>query len=166
MTETRYDPERLLLVLAKQGVRSVVIGGVAATLHGSAMVTADLDIAYERTRENLARLAAALEEIGARLRGIEDDLPFKPDARALEAGQNFTFVTRLGNLDCLGWTEGVASYEDLAERAVPMTIGRATVLVASLEDLIAMKRAAGRPKDRLAVMELEEIGRMRGHEDT
>jgi len=157
MTPASYDPERALKVLARHRVRFVLIGGVAATLHGSPLLTADVDVAYERTKENLTRLAAALREMHARLRGLERDLPFRPDARTLEMGSNFTFATDVGDLDCLGWTEGVASFADLEARAVRLRLGAEEVLVASLDDLIAMKRAAGRPKDKIAVMELEAI---------
>jgi hypothetical protein len=153
----RYDPERIIRKLQEHGVRFVLIGGVAATLHGSPLLTADVDIAYERTKQNLERLAAALKEMGARLRGIAEDLPFEPDARALRSGSNFTFATELGDLDCLGWPDGINSYEELVEDAVPMRIGRHDVPVASIDALIKMKRAAGRPKDVAGALALEEV---------
>lgn len=161
MKDTRFQPERLIHLLVKHQVRFVVVGGVAATLHGSAMITGDVDVAYERKKENLARLADALREAHADLRGVEEDLPFSPDQPTLQAGTNFTFITDLGNLDCLGWIEGIASYEALASHAVVMRIGDDDVQVASLDDLIAMKQAAGRSKDRIAVLELDEIKKMR-----
>ncbi len=157
MSAPRFDPERLTRLLAKHKVRFVVIGGVAATLHGSPLSTGDVDVAYERTKANLVCLAAALGEVNARLRGIDEDLPFSADARTLEGGSNFTFVTDIGNLDCLGWSQGVASFEALADRAVAMNVSGQRILVASLDDLIAMKRAAGRTKDHLALVYLEAI---------
>jgi hypothetical protein len=159
LSATSYDPERILRKLLEHGVRFVVIGGVAAALHGSPMLTADVDISYERSRENLERLASALRELNAKLRGIEEDLPFKPDARALRSGSNFTFTTDLGDLDVIGWPDGISSYEGLVSAAVPMRIGRQEVLVASIDDVIRMKRAAGRPKDVAGALALEEVKR-------
>lgn len=159
-----FDPERLLAVLGRHGVQFVVVGGTAAGLHGSPMGTFDLDVAYERSKQNLKRLADALAEIHARLRGIEEVLPFKPDPKTLEMGSNFTFSTDFGPLDCLGWVEGVSSYRSLLEHAVRMELGKIEVLVASIDDLISMKRAAGRPKDQDGVRYLEEIRKMtQGH---
>ena len=77
MSTPRYDPERILKKLLQHNVRFVVIGGVAAALHGSPMLTADVDISYERSPGNLERLGAALAEMNARLRGVEEDLPFE-----------------------------------------------------------------------------------------
>ena len=159
MNGPRYDPERILRRLLQHDVRFVVIGGVAAALHGSPMLTADVDISYERSPENLERLAAALAEVNARLRGIDEDLPFEPDARALKSGSNFTFATDLGDLDVIGWPDGISSYDELVSAAVPMRIGRQEVLVASIDDLIRMKRAAGRPKDIAGALALEEVKR-------
>jgi hypothetical protein len=158
----RYDPEQILRKLLEHQVEFVVIGGVAAALHGSPMLTADVDISYKRTSENLARLAAALAEMNARLRGIEEDLPFQPDARALKSGSNFTFTTDLGDLDVIGWPDGISSYDALVRAALPMRIGRQEVLVASIDDLIRMKRAAGRPKDVAGALALEEVKRQLG----
>jgi predicted nucleotidyltransferase len=158
----RYDPERTLKKLLQHHVKFVVIGGVAAALHGSPMLTADVDISYERSPGNLERLAAALAEMNARLRGIEEDLPFDADARALESGSNFTFATDLGDLDVIGWPDGISSYAELVRAAVPMRIGRQEVRVASIDDLIRMKRAAGRPKDIAGALALEEVKRQLG----
>ena len=159
MTVPRYDPERILRKLLEHEVEFVVIGGVAAALHGSPMLTADVDISYERSAGNLERLAAALAAMNARLRGIEKDVPFEPDARALRSGSNFTFTTDLGDLDAIGWPDGISSFDELARAAVPMRIGRHEVLVASIDDLIRMKRAAGRPKDIAGALALDEVKR-------
>ena len=162
MNAPRYDPERILKKLLEHGVRFVVIGGVAAALQGSPMLTADVDVSYERSADNLERLARALGEMNARLRGIDEDLPFEFDARALRSGANFTFVTDLGDLDVIGWPDGISSYDELAREAVPMRIGGREVLVASIDDLIRMKRAAGRPKDVAGALALEEVKRQLG----
>ena len=159
MSGPRYDPEQISGSYFQHGVRFVLIGGVAAALHGSPMLTADVDISYERSPENMERLAAALAELNARLEGYRRDLPFEPDARALKSGSNFTFATDLGDLDVIGWPDGISSYDELVSAAVPMRIGRQEVLVASIDDLIRMKRAAGRPKDIAGALALEEVKR-------
>jgi hypothetical protein len=166
MNELVFDPEMLTKKLLEHGVDFVVIGGVAATLHGSPVVTTDLDIAYERTADNLDRLAAALQEINARLRGVEEHLPFVPDARTLKSGSNFAFSTDLGDLDCLGWAAGRTSYDELRRGAVEMRLGRHTILAASIDDLIAMKEAAGRDKDQYGVMHLRAVKQATAHRGT
>ncbi|HLG00234.1 MAG TPA: hypothetical protein VI916_07175 [Acidimicrobiia bacterium] len=138
-------------------VAFVVIGGVAAGLLGSPMVTFDIDICYARDPENLERLAAALQELHATLRGVDDDVPFLLDAETLRAGDCFTFSTDVGPLDILGTPAGSRGYEDLIAGAVEMDVGGFTIMVTSIDDLIRMKRAAGRPKDLLAIEELEAL---------
>lgn len=148
-----FDPVPILATLAEHGVDFLVIGGVAGGAHGSAFGTYDVDIAYARSPENLERLAAALESLDARLRGAPPDVPFILDARTLEAGGNFTFATRLGSLDVLACPAGAPPYERLRADAIEMTIGELRIHVASLDHLIAMKEAAGRPKDKLMATE-------------
>ncbi|MHB2016902.1 MAG: nucleotidyltransferase [Candidatus Xenobia bacterium] len=154
------DLERLIELLADQGVRFVLIGGVAMVLHGSAHVTQDLDLCYGRDPHNLQALARALSESHPRLRGAPADLPFRWDARTLQIGNNFTLQTDIGDVDLLGDVAGVDSFEALWSRAVVMQLGRVEVRVASLDDLIAMKRAAGREKDRGHILELQELKRL------
>lgn len=146
-----FAPLATLRALTEGGVAFVVIGGVAGRVHGSPTVTRDVDICHARDRDNLERLAATLDRLHARLRGVGEDLPFRLDARTLAAGANFTFVTDAGDLDVLAVPAGVAGYEDLARRAIPVRLGDITVPVCTLDDLIAMKRAAARPKDLIEV---------------
>lgn len=148
---TPFDPIPLLETLHRHGVAFVLIGGVAGIALGSSLATFDLDICYERSRPNLERLAAALQALHATLRGAPPDLPFRLDAPTLAAGDSFTFSTDAGDLDCLGTPTGTDGYADLVRGAVDATITGFTVKVTSLDDLIRMKRAAGRPKDRAAV---------------
>jgi hypothetical protein len=155
---TAFDPLRTLQVLSDHEVQFVVIGGVAGVTHGSPSVTQDLDVCYERGPENLERLAAALGSIHAELRGVDDDVPFVPDAETLEAGDHFTFTTDLGDLDCLGIPAGTLGYDDLVKTAIDIDLDGLVVAVASLDDLIRMKRAAGRPRD---LAELEILGALR-----
>ncbi|MGZ7039858.1 MAG: hypothetical protein ACXVJO_16905 [Thermoanaerobaculia bacterium] len=147
MSAAAFDPLRIFKVLDSHSVAFVVIGGIAGRLWGSTTVTNDLDICYRRDRANLEKLAAALEQLRAKLRGADRDIPFKSDWRALKAGDHFTFTTIAGNFVLLG-SHG---YESLARTATEMDVGGVSVRVAAIEDLILMKRAAGRPKDLIEV---------------
>jgi hypothetical protein len=149
----RISPEALEVfrVLRKHDVRFIVIGGYAAILLGSPVLTGDVDICYRREDENLKRLAAALRELKAALRGAPPDVPFQMDAAALKAGDHFTFDTIAGPLDCLGTPTGTEGYRDLDQSAVEVDMGGPSLQVASIEDLLRMKTAAGRPKDLIAV---------------
>jgi hypothetical protein len=154
----RFDPHRILRELHDEGVKFVVIGGIGASALGSPSVTNDLDICYERSKENLERLSRVLFRLGAKLRGAPEDIPFRPDARTLAAGDHFTFVTDAGDFDCMGTPSGSRGYADLADRAVLADMDGIEVLVASIDDLIRMKQAAGRPKD---LIEVEVLGALR-----
>ena len=136
----------------------MLIGGMGAVALGSPSITNDLDICYERTRENLERLSRVLMRLGAKLRGAPADLPFTPDAPTLAAGDHFTFATDAGDFDCMGTPLGSRGYPDLAERAVLADMDGIEVSVASVDDLIRMKQAAGRPKD---LIEVEVLGALR-----
>ena len=143
----------LLGPLVRHGVDFVLIGGMAGSAHGSTYPSFDLDILYARDRANVARLVTALEEIGVRLRGAPADLPFILDAKTIENGANFTFITPHGDLDVLADAAGMSSYDVLRSEAAERDIVGFPVRVASLDHLIAMKRAAGRTKDKLMVEE-------------
>ena len=144
--------------LSDQGVEFVLIGGVAAAALGSPSSTVDLDICYRRTKKNLKLLASALEGMGARLRGVdENDAPFQLHPKTLEAGDHFTLTTRLGDLDLIGIPAGTSGYADLVKQANEVDLGTLRVKVTSLEDLIRMKRAAGRPKDLIELQNLKAL---------
>jgi len=130
-----------------------VIGGYAGYAHGSNYPTFDLDVAYARDHANVVRLVAALEEIGVRLRGAPGDAPFQLDPRTIENGANFTFVTPFGDFDVLADPGGIRSYDELKAAAEMKTIFGFDVEVASIDHLIAMKRAAARTKDKLMLEE-------------
>ena len=157
MTTTAFDPLRILQTLQQHGVKFVVIGGIAGRLWGSTTVTNDLDICYARDPANLDALAAALHDLKVKLRGVDRDLPFFGDAPTLKNGDAFTFTTLAGNLDILGHPAGSNGYESLARNAETMDVGGIDVLVTSIEDLILMKRAAGRPKDLIEVEVLAAV---------
>jgi len=151
--ETPLQANPLLRALANHGVDFVVVGGMAGLAHGSAYPTYDLDIAYALDRENIARLVKALREIGVTLRGAPADLPFQLDERTIERGSNFTFDSRYGSFDVLGHAAGIGDYGDLRAEAVATTMEGVEVRIASIDHLIAMKRAANRTKDKLMVEE-------------
>jgi hypothetical protein len=155
-----FSPRALLRRLIDGGVDFVVVGGIAAVAHGSATFTQDLDIAYAPDPENLDRLGRVLVSLGARLRGVTDDVPFVPDGRTLKRTRVLTLETPIGPIDLLAQPDGAPQYARLRERATRELIGGVHVHVASLDDLIAMKKAAGRPKDLVAVEELEAIQRL------
>lgn len=137
----------------RHGVEFVLIGGMAGIARGSTYPSYDLDVVYARSRANVSRLVAALREIGVRLRGAPTELTFLLDEQAIENGANFTFITPYGDLDVLADVAGMRSFDELVKAAEEMEIHGIPVRVASLDHLIAMKRAANRPKDKLMVEE-------------
>lgn len=155
------DFKRILVALAAEDVRHLVVGGMAVIEYGGASFTQDLDLCYERSDDNLKRLAKVLIALKASLRGAPEGLPFKPDAPTLKAGLNFTLTTEAGSLDVLGELAGVGGYEELIPRASTAKIYGVKVRVIGLEDLIRAKRAAGRPKDKLHLLELEELRKLK-----
>lgn len=155
------DVEALLGRLTARGVDFVVVGGIAAVLLGSARLTRDLDICYATDDGNLEALGKALIELNARLRGVPDDVPFVPDAEALRQVQLMTLATSNGWLDVMTSPDGAPPYDELRRNADRHDLGHFSVLAASVEDMLAMKRAADRDRDRADVEELEAIRDLR-----
>ena len=150
----------LLRTLAEGGVDFVVLGGVAVAVQGYGRATQDLDIAYATNPENLDALGRVLVDLDARLRGVADVVPFVPDGRTLRRGQLLTLDTRLGSLDLLVDPPGAAPYTELRDRADVIALGGFDVRVVALDDLLAMKRAGGRPQDLADIAALEEARRI------
>jgi predicted nucleotidyltransferase len=151
------DAEEILRRLTVRGVDFVVIGGVAAVLWGSPRMTYDLDICFATDDGNLEALGKVLIELGAQLKGVDEDLPFVPDPSTLRRIEVLTMKTSAGELDLLARPAGAPSYDVLRKRATRVDLGDFNILISSLDDLIAMKRAAGRTKDLADVEELEAI---------
>ena len=157
------DFEKALATLTGAGVQFIVIGGVAGTLHGSAFVTQDLDVVYARNRENIRRLAAALQPHQPYLRGAPEGLPFRWDEPTIRNGLNFTLTTAFGDLDLLGEATGGGAYEKLLPHSSEVNGFGVRFRVLNLDKLIVLKRAAGRPKDLAVVAELQGILAKRKH---
>lgn len=155
------QPLELLRTLADHAVEFVVIGGFSLAAHGYVRGTKDLDVVPRPEPANLGRLARALEALDAERLETTDfepkELELQPDATGLAVGGNWTLRTRFGRLDVMQHVPGVRDYERLRARAVETEVPGldAAPLFAGLDDLIAMKRAAGRDQDLLDIAELE-----------
>lgn len=158
--QARFRPEELFRRLVMAEIDFVVIGGLAAQAHGSTSITRDLDVCIPRDIATLERLAIVLRDIAAVRRGLPVDAPPMPalDARTLRAGSLFTLDTAYGPFDLLANPDPGFDFKKLRRSAVRIEFLGMPLLFASLDDLIAMKRAAGRPKDRV---ELEILGALR-----
>lgn len=157
MVELRAD--EIFACLARHRVRYIVIGGLAGILHGSPQVTFDADICPERSASNLDALAAALREMGARIRtsDVPDGLPFACDAAFLGRVDILNLVTSLGDLDLAFEPSGTGGFFDLIANARTITIQGSDVRVAALEDVIRSKEAAARPKDQRTLPVLRQL---------
>lgn len=157
----RFRPRKLLRRLVEGQVDFVVVGGFAAVVHGSPRLTNDLDICCSSTQANLAALGKVLTELGASLRGVEEAVPFLPDLATLRRTQLLTLESPDGPMDLLAAPSGSPGYASLRRQADRVELDRVTVLVASLDHLMDMKRAAGRPKDLVDLEELQAVARRR-----
>ncbi len=156
-----FELETMLRSLSEADVDYVVIGGIAMVVHGSARITRDLDIVFAPDQDNLEKLGRVLLGLGAQLRGVENDLPFVPDAATLEKVDLLTLETIAGWLDVHRRPAGAPPYASLKKRAEVVDFDGYEIRVASPADLQAMKRAAGRPQDLMDLDYLEAIIRLR-----
>ena len=154
-----FAPQEILAALDRHGVRYVVIGGLAAILHGAPHVTTDVDIVPEEALRNLERLSEVLRELNAKIRvaGEEDGVPFGHDADSLARVRIWNLVTDRGNLDITFQPSGTYGYEDLRRDAVRMTVRGVEVPVAALADVIRSKEAADRQRDRAILPTLRRM---------
>jgi predicted nucleotidyltransferase len=151
------DYSRVLQVLKSAQVDFILIGGVAANLHGSARATFDIDFVYSRKRDNIQRLAEALAPFRPYLRGAPPGLPFKFDVQTIRSGLNFTLDTALGAIDLMGEVTGGGTFEELLSHTVEVEAFGVKCRCVGLERLIQLKRACGRPKDFEAIAELQAL---------
>jgi hypothetical protein len=156
------DFAKLLGALRREEVEHIVVGGLAATIHGSARLTQDVGVSYARSEANLERVVRALEPLEPYLRGAPPGLPFEWSVATLCAGLNFTLTTAAGALDLLGEIVGGGRYEDLLPHTIVVELFGYEVRCLELEWLIRTKRAAGRPRDLEAIAELEALREERG----
>jgi hypothetical protein len=156
------DAEALLRTLDQFGVRYVVIGGVATLLHGDTAFTRDLDITPATSRANLGRLARALRSISAVVRAGDELIEWQLDDRAFDSFTTMTLRTDHGDIDVVLRPDAPKparyfDFERLDERAVEYEVAGLRVRVAALDDVIASKQAAGRPKDLAALGRLVRL---------
>ena len=159
------DYARLLRALASAGVEFVVVGGAAATTHGAARLTLDLDVVYRRTPDNLERVVECMSGLDPYLRGAPPGLPFRWDIDTLRHGLNFTLDTNAGAIDFLGEIAGGGTYESLLPDSDTISVFGVVCRCLGLDRLIRVKRAAGRPKDLEAIAELEALRDERRRQD-
>lgn len=150
------DYKALVRALIDGGVEFILVGGMAAAVHGASRLTLDVDVLYRRSADNLRRLVAALAPHHPYLRGAPPGLPFRWEVATVERGLNFTLTTNVGDLDILGEIVG-GDYEALRDGTVTIQLYGVECRCLDLETLIRVKRATGRPKDLEAVAELEAL---------
>ena len=143
-------------MLQRHGVDYVAIGGIAANAHGSRRLTFDVDIIPTPEEPNYERLAAALDELEASVSATDSEFrELDPrDSFDLARARVLKLATAAGDLDILNGAPGAPPYEDLRKRAVEVEVRGTTVRIASLDDVIAMKRAVGRPRDLRDIADL------------
>lgn len=153
-----FDPEAILEVIARHGVRCVVIGGTAAYLQGSPFITEDVDITPQVELDNFARLSDALTELEAKVRAHgTDPVPFNHDGRSLMDASIWNLTTKYGDLDITTQPSGTGGYDDLSRDAVTLDLGAVSISVASLADIVRSKATADRDKDRRTLPLLREL---------
>lgn len=157
-----FDPERLLRILSKHRVRFVLIGALAARLHGFPRLTADADVTPANDKRNLERLAAALKDLDAKVytESVPEGLEFDRSAAALSRASTWNLVTSAGRLDIAFLPAGTKGYEDLARGAERFEAFGVRFLAASLDDIIRSKKATGRAKDEDDVVILRALKRV------
>ncbi len=162
------DPECIFSVLARHRVDYVLVGGLAAVIHGSTAMTNDADIVPAKTDDNLGRLSAALVDLEARIRteADPDGVAFDPHPAVLGSMAMLNLTTRCGDVDLVFDASGVGGYDELAASGTEIELTGQRVKVAALADIIRSKEAANRPRDRATLPILralqEEIDRAGG----
>jgi len=151
------DFQTLIGALATGEVEFVIVGGLAATVHGSASLTQDIDVVYARDDANFACLVTSLAPFAPYPRGAPPGLPFEWSAQTLKRGLNFTLTTTVGDIDLLGEITGGGGYANLLPHTIEIELFGQRCRCLDLESLIRTKRAAGRPRDLQMLAELEAL---------
>ncbi len=149
----------ILRILSKHEVEYIVVGGVAAVIHGAPVTTFDLDALIRINEENAGRLIKALEELDARYR--EHQTIMRPTENDVLSGGHLLLMTSAGPLDVLGFVGDDNRYENLLTETKEMEISGTRFRVLDLDELIRLKRETDRPKDRAVLELLEEVLRRR-----
>ena len=162
---SELDIGGILEALVEAEVEFLLIGGVAVGFHGYVRATKDVDVVPSPDPENLARLSKVLTTLDAEVEGADDfaegELPDPLDPAVLALGGNWVLRTRLGRFDVMQWIGDGALWERLSPGAVATQIGDLAVRVVGYEDLVALKRQAGRPED---LADLLRLSQARGEE--
>jgi hypothetical protein len=156
----RFDPVEICAVLSEEGVEFVVLGGFAAIIHGSPLPTEDIDVIPSRSAANLERLATALKRLEAKIRTGDEPIETRIDAAfILNMPHMLNLVTRCGDIDLVFTPAGtLKNYEQWLERSRRAQLREGLVVaVADLDDIIASKTAANRPKDQRSLPYLESL---------
>jgi hypothetical protein len=152
--------QRILELLDEHGVEFIVVGGVAAVLHGAPVTTFDIDTLVKIDADNADKLLAALTALDARYRDHSGSV--RPTKEDVMAGGHLLLMTNAGPLDVLGFIGQNRRYDEVADKTASVRIGRLPIRVLDLETLIEEKRALGRDKDLAVVRLLETVLRRRG----
>lgn len=166
------DLARIADALARHGVEYILVGEYAARAHGARRLTYDVDCLAARSAENLDHLALAMRDLNARLRveGLSDEeaklLPVHLSGPALARMEISTWRTDAGDFDVLADLPDRqgrhVTFDELAGRSAQFDLDGLVLRVAALDDVIASKEWADRPKDRAALDELRALRRRRG----
>ena len=158
------DFKTIIQLFSEAGIECVIVGGLAATIHGSARLTQDVDLVYARTDENIRRLVAALKPHAPYLRGAPRGLPFEWNEVTVKRGLNFTLTSDIGDIDLFGEIVGGGGYQALLPHTLTVELFGCRCRCLDLPGLIRAKRAAGRPRDLDALAELEALREDPGHQ--
>lgn len=154
-----FDALELFRALGRHEVEYVTVGGVAIQAYGGQRMTQDLDVAIASSRENMERLAAALADVDGRILGPDGQRSKSiPSASLLASGDQWHLVTAYGPFDVLTLPAHIGSFADVRARAHDVQLGDLSIPIAHRDDLLRMKRAAGRPQDLADVRLLESLG--------
>jgi hypothetical protein len=154
----RFDAREIFNALARRKVEYVTIGGIAIQAYGGQRLTQDLDLAIDASSANVTRLAGALRDLDARILGPEGQRSRSvPSAQLLGSSEQWHLITLHGPLDLLTLPAHLGSFADLRARAHEVPLGDLLIPIVHREDLLKMKRAAGRPQDLADIRLLESL---------